>query len=81
MSLRTSAWLLPQKEHIVRLEARAMMCALKEQFLFLDFARQSGLRDRRRIASDAAPSSSFTSLRDLITSSTRPYAFASAAVM
>ena len=29
MSLRTSAWLLPQKEHMVRLEARAMLGGLK----------------------------------------------------
>ncbi len=28
MSLRTSAWLLPQKEHIVRLDARAIFCIL-----------------------------------------------------
>src|SRR5204863_8786696 len=32
MSLRTSAWLLPQKEHIVRLEARAIESGLR--FIF-----------------------------------------------
>ena len=33
MSLRTSAWLLPQKEHMVRLDARAMIASLYSQLL------------------------------------------------
>ena len=34
MSLRTSAWLLPQKEHIVRLLARAIKDNLLRRLLY-----------------------------------------------
>src|SRR6266404_3563518 len=38
ISLRTSAWLLPQNEHMVRFVARAIVLPLGEQLLFLRFA-------------------------------------------
>ena len=37
ISLRTSAWLFPQKEHIVRLEARAIRAPAFKQLLFPEF--------------------------------------------
>ena len=81
MSLRTSAWLLPQKEHIVRLEARAMLPPCREQFLFLDFRGNAASAAVAAVERLRSPSSNFASLRDLTTSSTSPYSFASAAVM
>src|SRR5205823_11914804 len=38
ISLRISAWLLPQNEHMVRLVARAIILPLREQLLFLRFS-------------------------------------------
>jgi hypothetical protein len=35
--LRTSAWLFPQKEHIVRFEARAIRAPAFKQLLFPEF--------------------------------------------
>src|SRR5207253_3482609 len=81
ISLRTSAWLLPQKEHIVRLEARAIL-VLEYERCYPDTLRgnaTSATSTDRSPDGGTAPSSNFISFRDLITSSTRPYAFASSA--
>ena len=69
MSLRTSAWLLPQKVHIVRLEARAMSRGLSRAVPFLEPYVGFG-------ASTSRPSGGvtvyFVSFRHLTTSSTEP---------
>src|SRR5205809_3436655 len=77
ISLRTSAWLLPQNEHMVRLEARAIFF---EKLSYPPTFRGKAVSATSIDLSPeggVAPSRSFTSLRDLITSSTKPYAFAS----
>src|SRR4030095_9286798 len=82
INFRTSAWLLPQNEHMVRLDARAIFACLRYSYppAFRGKAASATSTDRFP-EGGVAPSSSFTSLRDLITSSTRPYAFASSADM
>src|SRR5581483_107525 len=78
INLRTSAWLLPQNEHMVRLEARAIFFQRRSRYppTFRGNA-VSATSTARSLEGGIAPSSSLTSFRDLITSSTKPYAFAS----
>src|ERR1700675_2547492 len=75
MSLRTSAWLLPQKEHMVRFEARAI-CSCFPRYPFRDNT-VSGISTSR--PSGGVLPSNIISFRDLSTSSTNPYALASSA--
>src|SRR5437867_11983236 len=81
INLRTSAWLLPQKEHMVRLEARAIIVWNSRRCYpaALRGNATSATSTDRSLDGRVAPSRSFISFRDFITSSTNPYAFASSA--